>query len=207
MPHSILQRQLLHRILLAAMSWFFKDACHSKIYLQHRPTYPSEVFKIILSWLSNDNANIQRRTAIDVGCGTGQSTLPLCDYFDEVFGIDPSETQIGEAQQSAIQNDKQNVKFVSGLAHNLSAFMDESVDLITAAQAAHWFDLNKFFSESLRVLKPGGALAVYGYGVPVVAKTEGHSITMQVIFVRFHTYEIYMFVNVQQMQCQACLFC
>lgn len=130
---------------------------------------------------------MQWRIAIDVGCGTGQSTLPLSDYFDEVFGIDASKTQLEEAQKAATQKSKQNVKYMSGVAHDLSFFTDDSVDLITAAQAAHWFDLNKFFSESLRVLKPGGALAVYGYGVPVITKAEGQSILMQVIFVRFHT--------------------
>jgi trans-aconitate 3-methyltransferase len=170
------------------MSWFFKEVTHSKLYLQHRPAYSGEVFKTILSWLSGGNSNSRWRTAIDVGCGTGQSTLPLCDHFDEVIGIDSSETQLEEARQHAVERNKLNVKYISGVAHDISSIVNDTVDLVTAAQAAHWFDLEKFLKESLRVLKPGGALAVYGHGLPIVTKAEGHHILMEVSAIKFHTY-------------------
>lgn len=44
--------------------------------------------------------------------------------------------------------------------------LNNSVQLVTASQSAHWFDLTKFFSETERVLSPGGVLAIYGYSLP-----------------------------------------
>ncbi len=48
--------------------------------------------------------------------------------------------------------------------------MNDSVQLVTASQCAHWFNLTKFFSETERVLSPGGVLAIYGYSLPMCEK-------------------------------------
>jgi ubiquinone/menaquinone biosynthesis C-methylase UbiE len=163
------------------MSWVFKEAQHSKLYTQHRPTYPEEVHKTILSWLPRDSG--KWKTAVDVGCGTGQSTLPLCDYFEEVIGIDSSETQVNEARHVAVSKKKQNVKFMVGSADDFSFLVNDSVDLVTAATATHWFDYEKFFQEALRILKPGGVLAVYSYGILAAKKAEEQSIISQVVYI------------------------
>lgn len=52
-------------------------------------------------------------------------------------------------------------------------FENETVDLITTAQAVHWFDLSKFYPEVKRVLKTNGVLAIYGYNLPELIGQDG----------------------------------
>ncbi|MCJ9428658.1 class I SAM-dependent methyltransferase [Kordiimonas marina] len=96
--------------------------------------------------------------AIDVGCGNGQFSVHLADHFDQVIAYDGSAEQIKHAEA------RPNIDYRVGTAEALDA-APESVDLITAMQAAHWFDLPAFYHAADRVLKPGGRLALVGYGL------------------------------------------
>ncbi|KAK9679314.1 trans-aconitate methyltransferase 1, partial [Basidiobolus ranarum] len=78
--------------------------------------------------------------------------------FEQVHGIDISETQIAEAAQA------DNITYSVGIAEELP-FEDASFDLVTVAEAAHWFNTKSFFKEVKRVLKPNGTLAVWGYSL------------------------------------------
>lgn len=98
--------------------------------------------------------------AVDVGCGSGQSTVVLQPFFKKVFGLDVSSNQIKAARKLCVPG----CEFRIGSAEDLSEFPDSSVDLVTCCQAAHWLDLEAFYSEADRVLKPQeGLLAIYGY--------------------------------------------
>ncbi|KAI5107469.1 hypothetical protein C0J45_3107 [Silurus meridionalis] len=83
----------------------------------------------------------------------------LAPYFQKVVGIDVSECQLEEAR--AVPGFS-NVTYRSGPAEDLP-FPDGSVDLLTAASAAHWFDAERFLKEAARVLKPHGCIALLGY--------------------------------------------
>ncbi|XP_069697586.1 glycerophosphocholine phosphodiesterase GPCPD1-like isoform X2 [Periplaneta americana] len=100
--------------------------------------------------------------AIDVGCGGGQSTEILSPFFKKVQGFDPSESQITEALR---KNKIHNITYRVGCAEKIDC-PDSSVQLVTASQACHWFDLPKFYSEVCRVLVPNGVLVMYGYLLP-----------------------------------------
>ncbi|KAI5628511.1 hypothetical protein C0J50_3001 [Silurus asotus] len=100
-----------------------------------------------------------RELAVDLGCGTGQNTRLLAPHFQKVVGIDVSECQLEEAR--AVPGFA-NVTYRSGPAEDLP-FPDGSVDLLTAASAAHWFDAERFLKEAARVLKPNGCIALLGY--------------------------------------------
>lgn len=147
------------------MSWFFKTADHSKIYRQYRPTYPSNVYDFIYSQLPQDGQTEGRwELAVDVGCGTGVHTFPFSDRFRRVIGVDSSDFQLDEARQFVAENDRlKNCEFVASPADDLSFLQDSSVDLVTAAQAVHYFNEEKFFKESWRVLKNNGLLVVLAY--------------------------------------------
>ena len=58
------------------------------------------------------------------------------------------------------------VEFRVSAAEDMSYCRDSTVDLITAAQSMHWYRLDDFYAEVKRVLRPGGVLAAYGYGLP-----------------------------------------
>ncbi len=119
----------------------------------------------------------ERHTALDVGCGSGQLSFGLARYFDRVIGLDPSAEQIYQAEEAhrnlacdvsdddgLSQHGGYQVTFIQAPAESIPC-ADSSADLVTAAQAAHWFDLPKFYGEVRRVGKRGGVLALISYGL------------------------------------------
>ncbi|XP_064643329.1 putative methyltransferase DDB_G0268948 isoform X3 [Lineus longissimus] len=151
----------------------FRGSNHAASYSKFRPSYPAELLKTILDFLGEKHPPPYRH-AVDVGCGTGQSTQYLAGSFQQVTGADVSEAQIEEANK----NEKiSNVTYKVGMDSSIPCD-DNSVDLVTAAQAAHWFDFDKFYAEVDRILRPNGCLAIYGYTVPSIVygdKTEAAS--------------------------------
>lgn len=92
--------------------------------------------------------------AWDCGTGNGQAAIQLAPHFERVLAGDPSAKQISPATQYP------KVECRVGSAENPS-IRNASVDLITVAQAFHWFQQDEFFAEALHVLKPGGVLAFW----------------------------------------------
>ena len=121
-------------------------------YASFRPTYPQEMIDFIVSQVA------ERNLAVDVGTGNGQLATALAEYFHKVIGTDISEKQLQQAIHLS------NVEYRIAPAEKLP-FSDSSVDFLTVAQAVHWFDFDRFYSEVNRVLKPGGIIAVLGYGL------------------------------------------
>ncbi|XP_078118994.1 putative methyltransferase DDB_G0268948 [Sander vitreus] len=122
----------------------FEGKDHASIYQRYRFTPPDEVKNIILQYLDKKKGQ-PHVLAVDVGCGTGQNSRLLAPHFQEVVGIDIQVLYIEK-----------------GTAEELS-FPDGSVDLLTAASAAHWFDQTRFLAEASRVLKPRGCMALLGF--------------------------------------------
>jgi len=115
---------------------------------------------------------------MDVGCGTGQLTFSLARHFDHVLGLDPSAEQIQQANQAyrtitsaeprkadTNAEDRHQITFIRSSAEAIPC-ADGIANLITAAQAAHWFDLPRFYVEARRVARRDAILALISYGVP-----------------------------------------
>ncbi|HMK89830.1 MAG TPA: class I SAM-dependent methyltransferase [Methylocystis sp.] len=132
----------------------FKDhfSTRSAQYAAHRPSYPRE--------LANFLADVApaRELALDCGCGNGQLSTLLADRFARVVAIDASSEQIAHAAP----HDRVEYR-VAPAEHN--GLADGCADLITTAQAVHWFDLDAFYAEVRRVARPRGVLALVTYGV------------------------------------------
>ena len=135
----------------------FSTSHISEAYSKFRPVYPQSVANVIVDYMKS-KGSLAFDFAVDVGCGSGQSTFLLSDYFDKVVGLDVSETQIEQAKLKGASS-KLAVTFIIGDAHNLP-FEPSSVDLLTCAMSWHWLDTEKFYDEAKRVLKPGGCLAI-----------------------------------------------
>ena len=138
------------------MSSYFEQ--NGDNYARYRPDYPPE----LATFLAKQCRATQ--LALDVGCGTGQLSARLAAHFDQVMATDVSKDQLRNAvPHSAIH-------YRQGSAEHLEV-TDCSADLIVAAQAAHWFDLPRFYAEVHRVAKPGALLALISYGVPYLEST------------------------------------
>jgi SAM-dependent methyltransferase len=131
----------------------FKDhfSSASDRYAAYRPDYPADLF----AWLAGLCAN--REFAWDCATGSGQAASGLAPHFRQVIATDASEEQIRHAAP------RPGIAFRVAPAE-ASGLPDASIDLVTVAQAAHWFDLPRFYAEVRRVLQPGGVLALWGYG-------------------------------------------
>jgi SAM-dependent methyltransferase len=123
---------------------------HAASYAAYRPTYPKAMFE----WLARESPS--RAFAWDCATGNGQAAVLLAEFFDHVEATDASEGQIANATPHPRVTYRVAESQASGLA-------DDSVDLVTVAQALHWLPFEGFYREAERVLKPGGLLAVWGY--------------------------------------------
>ena len=130
----------------------FKDhfSGHAAVYREARPHYPDALF----DWLAA--AAPGRALAWDAGCGNGQASRALAARFAQVHASDPSAQQIANADARA------NIDYRVEPAEQC-ALPDASADLVTVAQALHWFDHPRFYAEVRRVLKPGGLIAAWSY--------------------------------------------
>ncbi|KAM3915803.1 putative methyltransferase isoform 1-T2 [Leptodactylus fuscus] len=136
----------------------FEDKEHASKYQKYRTSPPQEIQDLIFSYLDK-RLNKPYELAVDVGCGTGQSTKLLAPHFVKVLGTDISKAQIEEANKVL---KLPNTTFRTSPAEEVPVD-DASVDLITACAAVHWFDIGKFLKEVDRILKPSGCLAFYSY--------------------------------------------
>jgi SAM-dependent methyltransferase len=133
------------------------------LYSKYRPSYPPELFDFVAGLPA------RKSRAWDCATGSGQAALQLARHFDEVIATDASPAQISQAEP----HEKISYRVAPAEASGLAA---GSVDLLTVAQALHWFDLDDFYAEAHRVLASDGAIAVWGYGDPVMDDPEIESI-------------------------------
>ncbi|MDR8390179.1 class I SAM-dependent methyltransferase [Aliifodinibius sp. S!AR15-10] len=123
----------------------------SKLYAKYRPDYPAELYDFIFSHLNAWD------TAWDCATGSGQVAKILANHFKQVYASDISDEQMAHAPRES------NIQYFNVPAEN-SDFPSALFDLITVAQAIHWFDFEKFYEEVRRTAKHGALLAVAGYG-------------------------------------------
>lgn len=137
-------------------------------YARFRPRYPAALFAYL--------AEIVRahERVWDCGAGSGQASRALAQHFVQVIATDASAEQIAAAEPHA------GIEFRVAPAE-ASGLEAASIDLVTVAQALHWFDFDAFYREVRRVLRPGGALAVWSYGVMQV---EGEAV--DALLLRFY---------------------
>jgi len=128
--------------------FFSRDA---SAYAQFRPRYPAALF----AWVAELPAG--RRRGLDCGTGNGQAATMLAQYFPAVLAIDASRSQLLAAERH------RGVTYAASLVEAMPV-RAASVDLVCVAQAFHWMDHGRFYSEVDRIAAPGAALAIWGYG-------------------------------------------
>jgi ubiquinone/menaquinone biosynthesis C-methylase UbiE len=130
---------------------YFAHASAAMRYASSRPYFHPVVIERIKAHLKLEQPILN---ALDVACGTGQSSLALKAICQNVTGVDVSSEMLEFARQNP------EIEFLESGAENLP-FEDSSFDLLTVSNAFHWFDRSRFLGEANRVLKPGTWLVVY----------------------------------------------
>ncbi|MCG6945760.1 MAG: class I SAM-dependent methyltransferase [Deltaproteobacteria bacterium] len=129
--------------------YFSKQASE---YTKYRPHYPEALFEYLATLV------FSHQRAWDCATGSGQAALGLTPYFEEIIATDASEKQIA--------NVFEHKKIIYRIAPaEKTGIESHSVDLIVVAQALHWFELDRFYTEARRVLQEGGVLAVWSYSL------------------------------------------
>lgn len=129
---------------------------HAEDYARFRPTYPDSLYTFLA------DAVTARGLAWDCATGNGQAAVGLAKHFERVIATDASRPQIAQA----LAHPRVEYRVVEATQSGLA---DASVDLVTIAQALHWFDTPAFYAEVRRVLAPAGVCAAWGYGLMRIA--------------------------------------
>jgi SAM-dependent methyltransferase len=130
-------------------------SAHASDYSKHRPGYPAELSAFLASVAPGGGL------VWDCGTGSGQAAVVLAEDFEQVVATDASAEQLAHARRHPRVEYRVSPERDSGLPGG-------SCDLVTAAQAAHWFDLPAFYKEADRVLRPHGVLAIWCYNRTLV---------------------------------------
>jgi trans-aconitate 3-methyltransferase len=152
-------------------------AAQASSYLRGRPGYPDALIETILTHHLSTGG--QLTTLLDVGCGPSTATHSFAPHFTRAFGVDPSVAMIAvaRARHSTTGTGTADdvvpatpIHFAISAAEDLpgaelaSALPPGSVDLLTAATAAHWFDMARFWPRASSLVRPGGTVALWTGG-------------------------------------------
>ena len=131
----------------------YKFNSKGTVYSKARPSYPDALFSYLLAKRVIDKNTV----AADIGSGTGIFTIALSQFVNYVFAIEPNNDMRFKAEEA--YKTITNITSINATAENTS-LPDCSVDLITVAQAFHWFDRELFRNECKRILKPKGKVVL-----------------------------------------------
>lgn len=137
-------------------SYLFGQAADA--YSTFRPDYPPELLARVLSFLPPE----RRHRAMDLGAGTGKSTVPLLNHFAEVIAVEPDPLMIQKLRVTAPRATIREVPAEDCVQE------PASVDLITAVAAFHWMDAPRVMPSIVSWLRPGGLLAIGSGGFPQI---------------------------------------
>jgi len=141
---------------------YFASTAAAQRYAAGRPYFHVQVIGRIAEFLNLETKKFSRQSvslarALDVGCGTGQSSVALEAIAQKIVGVDVSQPMLDLAPRDP------RISYIRAAAEQLP-FEKQVFDLITACKAIHWFDHGPFLNEAHRVLRPGGWLVVYQNG-------------------------------------------
>jgi SAM-dependent methyltransferase len=136
-------------------------------YRRYRHGYPSAVIDALADAFKLTGQDV----TVDLGCGTGQLTLPMAAQVRAVIGMDVEPDMLEHARQVALDADVRNVMWLLGADTDIPALRgalgDSSVGAVTIAQALHWMNHGDLFKAVVPLVRPGGGIAVVTNGTPL----------------------------------------
>ncbi|MCG8332400.1 MAG: class I SAM-dependent methyltransferase [Chitinophagales bacterium] len=132
----------------------FSGGEYTLLYDYYRPSPPIALLEQALRYTEMQQPSL----LVDIGCGTGLSTLAWQDKVHKIIGFEPSEDMLSVAYAKA--EELENIYFLPAYAHQLP-LEDETVDIVNCGQAFHWMEPEATLKEVNRILKPGGVFLIY----------------------------------------------
>ena len=136
-------------------------------YHQYRRGYPPIVIETLTGAFGLTGSDV----VIDLGCGTGQLTLPIARRVQAVAGVDPEPDMLARARQAAAEQGVGNASWVLGADTDLPALAallgDRRAGAVTIGQALHWMRYRELIPALVPLLRPGGGIAVITNGTPM----------------------------------------
>lgn len=136
-------------------------------YARHRRSYPPEVLDALVGTFNLGPGD----TVVDLGCGTGQLSLPLAARVGAVVGVDPEPDMLALARRAALNAGRANAAWLLGADSDLPALSrvlgDRTIGALTVAVAIHFMDRDTLFRAARLLLRPGGGVAVVTNGAPL----------------------------------------
>jgi SAM-dependent methyltransferase len=146
------------------------------VYDRHRPK-PPPLLRELLPRL----AGVDRpKHVVDLGCGTGLSTLYWFGFADEIIGVDPTGDMRSQAEAAASAVAADTVRIVAGFSTE-TGLPNGCADLVTCSQSLHWMDPEPTFAEVARILRPGGVFAAYDCDWPPTCDWEAEHAFLEVM--------------------------
>jgi len=141
----------------------------AEYYARYRRGYPRAVIDGLVEALGLSNLD----TVIDVGCGTGQLTLPLARGVGQVIGVDPEPDTLRLVRAADQDGGQSSVTWILGTSDDLNAIADHDgpVAAITLANAIHLVDRHQLFTDARTALQPGGTLVIIANGTHFGSRT------------------------------------
>lgn len=121
------------------------------IYVKHRPTYPPE----LIQYIQQHTRLTAGATAADIGAGTGIFSALIAEKVQQLYCIEPNDAMRQQCQQYL--SSYHNCHIIAGTAET-TGLPDGSIDVISVAQAFHWFDIPRALQEFRRIAKPDAQL-------------------------------------------------
>jgi SAM-dependent methyltransferase len=130
-------------------------------YDRARPKPPVELVDLLTQWCGVDEPDV-----VDIGAGTGLSTVVWEGRAQHVLAVEPSQDMRAIASQRFARLPEKHVFTAIDATAQATGLPDECADLVTASQAMHWFDPAQVLPEVVRLLRPGGVFAAYDVDWP-----------------------------------------
>jgi SAM-dependent methyltransferase len=139
----------------------------AEFYHRYRRGYPPEALDVLVDAFGLTSDDV----AVDLGCGTGQVTVPLAGRVRAVVGVDPEPDMLAQGRRAASGQGLANVGWVVGTDADVPALRavlgDGSVGVVTIGQALHWMRHDELFQNAFPLVRPGGGVAVLTNGTPL----------------------------------------
>jgi trans-aconitate methyltransferase len=149
------------------------------LYHSYRRGYPPAVIDAVVDAFGLTSNDV----VVDLGCGTGQLTLPIAGRVRAVVGVDPEPDMLNRARRAAAEQGIANVSWMIGADTDIPALCAllgaRPAGAVTIGQALHWMDHDELFPAALPLLRPGGGVAVIANGTPLWQQDSAWSRTLR----------------------------